>query len=101
MSAEAQSLAIFALSITCLIVFLIINVKMIKRHVDKWNSNWTMFFIMSLGRFGRAQQEYWKSKGFSETDANVIIKYSTLCYSEIIVSVLAIFAAFIIVGQYR
>ena len=64
-----------------------ISIKVTRRKVMRWNSNSTIWFVMSMGNFGAKQIEMWRREGYDEYQARTIIKNQMWC-------VIGLFSAF-------
>jgi hypothetical protein len=70
-------------SILGIVAALWLNIHIVKRKVGRWDSNSTIWFVMSIGNFGIKQVDMWKRRaGYDEGEASLIIRYQTLCLLE-------------------
>jgi hypothetical protein len=65
----------------------------VKRKLTKWDSNSTIWFIISMGNFGAPQIDMWGRRcGYDEDQAKIMVKHQMLC-------VFGIFLAYITGGS--
>ena len=80
----------FALSLVGWFLVIWTCLRAVKRRVMNWNSNLSVWFIMSLGGAGQRQVENWKRWGeYDEGQAKIVIKYQLLCWLGMILSIVA------------
>ena len=94
MSSDLRALIVFFTPLLAILLVVWMNVRFVRSHIGKWNSRFTILFVLSLGQFRQKQKEVWRLRaGYDETEANIIIKYQMLCLLEIslgfIISILA------------
>ena len=94
LSSDLRALFVFFTPLLGILLVVWMNVRFVRSHVGKWNSRFTILFVLSLGQFRQKQKEVWRLRaGYDETEANIIIKYQMLCLLEIslgfIISILA------------
>jgi DMSO reductase anchor subunit len=94
LSSDLRALMVFFTPLLGILLVVWMNVRFVRSHIGKWNSRFTILFVLSLGQFRQKQKEVWRLRaGYDETEANIIIKYQILCLLEIslgfIISILA------------
>ena len=94
LSSDLRALIVFFTPLLGILLVVWMNVRFVRSHIGKWNSRFTILFVLSLGQFRQKQKEVWRLRaGYDETEANIIIKYQMLCLLEIslgfIISILA------------
>jgi hypothetical protein len=87
-----EGLVVFVMFLVTLLfamVSLWLNIRLSKSKIGRWNSNSTVRFVMSVGNVGEKQVEMWqRTGGYSEAEANEIIKHQLL-------SMLGVFLGFL------
>jgi hypothetical protein len=75
------------------------GIRAAKRRVTRWDSNSTIWFIMTIGNFGERQVDVWRRRaGYDEETAGTIIRYQILC---LIGSFLAFGAIIAALSEYK
>jgi hypothetical protein len=83
-SPNALTLLLFVVGLFGIVVAIIVNVKLAKRNLARWDHNSTIWFILSLGSFGQRQREIWRRNcGFSDEEVETAMKYQMLCLFEL------------------
>ena len=70
----------FVLALIAWKLLIITFVKKARRSVARWDSNSTIWFVMTLGNFGARQIEVWKCRaGYGADEAKIITRYQVWC----------------------
>ena len=83
MSPHARAMIVFSVTVASIAVAIWVNIRLARRCVGKWDGYSSFLFYSSLGQFGELRKARWISLGYTEGDASTIIKFQTLCLSEI------------------
>jgi hypothetical protein len=69
--------------LSCLVAWVLViwaSIRVIKRKMERWNSNSAILFIMTIGNFGERQIDMWRRRGgYDERQAKIIIRYQAWC----------------------
>jgi hypothetical protein len=83
MTPNELTLLLFVSALFGAILALVLNVRIVKSKIKGWNSNSTIWFVLSVGNFGQRQVDMWKRRGgYNDDEAKIIIKYQLLCLIE-------------------
>jgi hypothetical protein len=75
-------------------LFIWMSIRTARREVTRWDGNSTIWFIRSIGNFGKPQIEMWKRRaGYDEDQAKIIIKYQMWCFFGVFVAFCATVSA--------
>lgn len=80
--------AVFLSALLSAFLCLLLNVGILKRRLKRWNSNATIYFIMSLGNaisVNRHKKERWQVvHGYSEDESAAILHRQRICLIEML-----------------
>lgn len=58
---------------------LLVNIWLTKTKIGRWDSNSTLWFVLSIGQFGSKANEIWLGKaGFREEEVSTIVQHQFL-----------------------
>jgi hypothetical protein len=89
MTPNQLTLLLFLSAILGVILALVLNVRIVRSKIRRWDSNSTIWFVLSIGNFGQKQVDMWKRRGgYNDDEARIIIRYQLWCLIEIPVAFL-------------
>ena len=72
----------FLTALTGMILALWLNIRIVRNRLSKWTGDLAVLFIFSVGSIDKRKRELWTERGFSEDEANMIIKQQLACLFE-------------------
>lgn len=59
-----------------------LNIRIVRKRIPKWQVDWAVPFVFSVGSFDNSKRELWTERGLSEDDADMIVKQQLTCLLE-------------------
>jgi hypothetical protein len=73
----------FTATVIGAILVLWFNIRLLRRRVRGWQSDFTPIFVFSVGSIDPRKVTLWTDRGFSETDAQIIVRQQLMCLLEL------------------
>ena len=87
------SLTIFVSALLSAFLSFLLNIKILKRKLKRWDGNSTIYFIMSLTNgmsVNKQKKERWKVvHGYNEEESATILRSQTICLIEMLAGFVA------------
>jgi hypothetical protein len=77
-----------------------VNISLLRRRLPTWNTEAAALFVITLGRLAPRQTGMWKSKGLSDNDVCLVLKFQRLVLIEVFVGSLIIMSVFALIGNH-
>ena len=63
MHGDSLTVIVFLGALAGAALSLYVNISLARKKIGRWDSNSTVWFVMSLGAFGKRQRETWRTDG--------------------------------------
>jgi hypothetical protein len=89
MSSNMLTLAVFFSALLSVSLCLFLNIGILKCKLKRWDSNSTIYFVMSLSNaisVNEHKKEWWRNVlGYDEDESTTILRHQTMCLLETLV----------------
>jgi hypothetical protein len=98
MHGDSLTVIVFLGALVGAALSLYVNISLARKKIGRWDSNSTVWFVMSLGAFGKRQRETWRRTGYSEEEASTIIDYQLFSLMEMPLGFIASVILVVVMG---